>query len=95
MFPIDSFKNSLLKFVEILNRLEIAFHLTSGFTGVAYGEPRLTQVIDIVAENSASLEKLEKLISKFRNSEFVLPNQLLSMSSETKGCFSSVILLKH
>ena len=59
MFPIESFKNALLKFVEILNRQEIPFHLTGGITGVAYGEPRLTQDIDIVIQNATSVAKLD------------------------------------
>ncbi len=39
MFPIESFRKTLLKIVEILRSLEIPFHLTGGVTSVAYGEP--------------------------------------------------------
>ncbi len=41
MFPIESFRKTLLKVVEILQPLQIPFHLTGGVTSVAYGEPRL------------------------------------------------------
>ena len=71
MFPIESFKNSLLKFVKILNQQKISFHLTGGITGIAYGEPRLTQDIDIVIENAASVAEIEKLLVELTNSDFV------------------------
>lgn len=50
MFPIESFRNTLLEIVEVLRQHEIPFHLTGGITGIAYGELRLTQVIDAVME---------------------------------------------
>ena len=60
MFPIESFQKTVLKFTAILNHIEIPFHLTSGVTGVAYGEPGLTQDIDIVIQNDAvSLQRNE------------------------------------
>lgn len=37
MFPIESFRKTLLKIVEVLQSLEIPFHLTDGVTSVAYG----------------------------------------------------------
>ena len=53
MFPIESFRKTLSKFVEILQKHEVPFHLTGGLTSVAYGEPRFTQDIDIVIQNKA------------------------------------------
>lgn len=64
MFPIESFKSSLLKFVDILRRVGIPFHLTGGITGAACGEPRLAQDIDIVIENDSSVTHLETLIAE-------------------------------
>jgi len=87
MFPIESFKNSLLKFVEILNHQEIPFHLTGGITGVAYGEPRLTQNIDIVIQNAASATNLESLITELTDSEFVFTEATVREAISNKGMF--------
>ena len=87
MFPIESFKNSLLKLVEILNRQEIPFHLTGGITGVAYGEPRLTQDIDIVIQNATSVAKLESLITELTDSEFVFTEATVRSAIGNKGMF--------
>ena len=97
MFPIESLKNALLKFVEILNRQEIPFHLTGGITGVAYGEPRLTQDIDIVIQNATSVAKLESLINELTDSEFVFTEATVRSAISNKGMFrlfDSVELLK-
>ena len=48
MFPVEAFSNTACKFVEIAHSLELPFHLTGGSISSAYGEPRLTQDIDIV-----------------------------------------------
>ncbi len=48
MFPVEAFQRTVEQFVAILRQLEIPFHITSGSISSAYGEPRLTQDIDIV-----------------------------------------------
>lgn len=87
MFPIESFKNSLLKITEILKRQDISFHLTGGITGVVYGEPRLTQDIDIVIENVAVLAKLESLIVDLTNSDFIFSTDTIRDAVNSKSMF--------
>lgn len=87
MFPIESFKNSLLKIAAILQRHEIPFHLTGGITGVAYGEPRLTQDIDIVVENAATVAKLDLLMIELTESDFVYSEETVSQAVRNKGLF--------
>ena len=87
MFPIESFKISLLKFVKILQSHEIPFHLTGGITGVAYGEPRLTQDIDIVIQNAASVTKLELLVSELTQSDFVFSLEAMKDAVRNKTSF--------
>ena len=87
MFPIESFKNSLLKIAEILLRQEIPFHLTGGITGVAYGEPRLTQDIDIVIENAKSLAKLDLLIGDLDQSDFIFSADSIREAVKVKSMF--------
>jgi hypothetical protein len=36
--------------VDVLERLDIRCHLTGGITSVAYGEPRMTQDLDLVLD---------------------------------------------
>ena len=47
MFPVEAFQRTVEKFVSILTQLEIPFHITGGSISSAYGEPRLTQAIDL------------------------------------------------
>ena len=48
MLPVEVFRSTLVKLVEVLRRNGIRFHLTGGITAVAYGEPRLTQDLGLV-----------------------------------------------
>ena len=53
MFPVEAFQKTLCRVAEIFRRLGVRFHLTGGVTSVLYGGPRMTQNIDIVADNRA------------------------------------------
>ncbi len=53
MFPVEAFQSTLGKAADIFRQLAIRFHLTGGVSSVLYGEPRMTQDIDIVADNRA------------------------------------------
>ncbi|MBN2322066.1 MAG: hypothetical protein JXR49_23525 [Acidobacteria bacterium] len=59
MFPIDIFRKSLEKLIALLNVHEVKFHLTGGVTNIAYGEPRMTQDIDVVVDNEALRRRVE------------------------------------
>jgi hypothetical protein len=50
MFPAETFRDTLVRLAAILNRLGIRFHLTGGVSTIAYGEPRMTQDIDVVVD---------------------------------------------
>ncbi len=45
---VEAFEKSIGKFVAIAEAIGLPFHLTGGSISSAYGEPRLTQDIDIV-----------------------------------------------
>lgn len=53
MFPPESFRSTLRKLADLLRRHGIRFHLTGGITNIAYGEPRMTQDVDVVLEPQA------------------------------------------
>ncbi len=71
MFPVEVFQATLAKLTSILRRLEIRFHLTGGLTGTAYGEPRMTQDIDIVIDPAQVRVVIESLVRCLRESEFL------------------------
>ena len=87
MFPIESFRKTLLKIVDILRRYEIPFHLTGGVTGVAYGEPRMTQGIDIVLSNEATRKRLDGLLATLVESDFLFDRDAIESAVDRKKMF--------
>ncbi|MCP4783951.1 MAG: hypothetical protein GY903_22650 [Fuerstiella sp.] len=70
MFPIDVFRDTVCKLVEILHQHRIPFHLTGGITSIAFGEPRLTQDVDIVIDNAAVADRLKEFLVSLQESDF-------------------------
>jgi hypothetical protein len=50
VLPAEGFLPTLTKLVDVLEEFNIRFHLTGGITAVAYGEPRMTQDVDLVLD---------------------------------------------
>ncbi len=71
MFAVEVFRATLEKFVAILSRNEIRFHLTGGITSAAYGEPRMTQDVDLVVDPQQFARRLEDVILALRSSDFM------------------------
>lgn len=71
MFPVEIFQSTLGKLTTILRRHEIRFHLTGGLTGVAYGEPRMTQDIDVVIDPIQTRAALSDFIRSISGSDFL------------------------
>lgn len=87
MFPIESFRNTLTKAIRILRQYEVPFHLTGGVTSITYGEPRMTQDIDIVVDNAATALKVSELVEAFANSGFLLDEKAVRMSVRDRRLF--------
>jgi hypothetical protein len=62
VFPVEAFERNMEKFVAIAESIDLPFHLTGGSISSAYGEPRLTQDIDIVVSPSVVSKRLNDLI---------------------------------
>ncbi|MGI9470758.1 MAG: nucleotidyl transferase AbiEii/AbiGii toxin family protein [Rubripirellula sp.] len=77
MFPVDVFQITLAKLTTILGRHDIRFHLTGGLTGTAYGEPRMTQDIDIVIDPVVSRQNLEPLVKSVMQSDFLFNEEAM------------------
>ncbi len=71
MFPVEAFQATLGKATEIFQQLGIRFHLTGGVTSILYGEPRMTQDIDIVVDNEVLAEQLETFFRRLDTDDFL------------------------
>jgi hypothetical protein len=87
MFPADAFRNSLDKAASILKMYGIRFHLTGGLTAVLYGEPRMTQDIDIVIDNQAVARQLAEFIAALDQSDFMFNATSLKQAIDEHGMF--------
>lgn len=87
MYEIESFQRTLDAFASILRKLEIRFHLTGGVTSAAYGEPRMTQDIDLVIDPVGAKEQLDGLIEALNQSPFLFDESLLQRAVAEGGLF--------
>jgi hypothetical protein len=87
VFPIDAFRATLEKVIAILHKHEIQFHLTGGITSVAYGEPRMTQDVDIVIDNGAVSTQLSAFIESLRESDFLFDENAVRYAIDQKQMF--------
>lgn len=72
MYPPDIFRHTVSRLVGILQRHGVRFHLTGGITSIAYGEPRMTQDVDVVVENVAIARAMEPFITSAEQAGFLL-----------------------
>jgi hypothetical protein len=87
MFPVEAFQATLGKATKIFQQLAIRFHLTGGVTSVLYGEPRMTQDIDIVVENQALANHLESFFTLLGESDFLFDAPSVRMAVERREMF--------
>jgi hypothetical protein len=87
MFPIDAFRTTLGKIIAILQTYTIKFHLTGGVTSIAYGEPRMTQDVDIVVDNGAVKRQLDSFIESLRGSDFLFDETAIRIAVDQKQMF--------
>lgn len=72
MYPVEIFRDTLSRLLTILTGHGVQFHLTGGITSVAYGEPRMTQDIDIVVANQALARSLDGFVTAAVQAGFML-----------------------
>jgi len=87
MFPLEAFRNTLRKVVAIFEGHAIRFHLTGGLTSVVYGEPRMTQDLDIVIDNQAVAVDCDGFIASLGKSDFLFDAPSLRQAVEEHGMF--------
>jgi len=67
----EGFQPTLRKLVSLLDRFGIRFHLTGGIASVAYGEPRLTQDIDVVVDSKRLIAVERDFVAALSDAGFV------------------------
>jgi hypothetical protein len=87
VLPAEGFQPTLLKLVEVLERLRIRFHLTGGITSVAYGEPRLTQDLDLVLDRDRILAVQDQFLSALSTAGFHFDEQRARGAIESRRMF--------
>ena len=87
MFPVEAFRSTVAKIVEIFKKHSIPFHLTGGVTSTAYGEPRMTQDIDIVIGNEAVTGCLDSFLESLSKSDFMKSDAAIRKAVEGKTMF--------
>lgn len=87
MFPIEAFQSTLAKAIRIFRQHGIRFHLTGGIASVYYGEPRLTQDIDIVIDNKATRNSLTRFLESLEGSDFLFDAESVHNAVADEGMF--------
>lgn len=87
MYPAEIFRDTLSRLLGILNRHDVRFHLTGGITSVAYGEPRMTQDIDIVVENAGLSRILDAFTESAAQSGFLIDAEAARRAVAEKSMF--------
>lgn len=87
MYPADIFRDTLSRLFAILTRHAVRFHLTGGIMSVAYGEPRMTQDIDIVVDNPALARCLDGFIAAATQAGFMLDAESVRRAVADRSMF--------
>ena len=87
MFPVDAFRSTIRKFVSILEQFGIRYHLTGGLTTIYYGEPRLTQDIDMVVDNQQIAAILDSFLKSLESSDFIFNADVIREAIASRGMF--------
>ena len=87
MIPTEGFQPTLTKLAAVLDRLEVRFHLTGGIVSVAYGEPRMTQDVDVVLDRDRVLAIRQELLSALKLAGFHFSDQVASEAIDARQMF--------
>ena len=90
MVPAEGFLPTLSKVVAVLDRLRIRFHLTGGITSVVYGEPRMTQDLDIVLDRDRVLTVEDDLLDALSSAGFHFGMESARRAIESRQMFQLI-----
>jgi hypothetical protein len=87
MFPAETFRDTVARLVEILRRMGIRFHLTGGVTSIAYGEPRMTQDVDVVVDPRPLTAGLDAFLGAVEAAGFLVDRDSARRAVAQAGMF--------
>lgn len=87
MYPAEIFRDTLSRLLAILSGHGVPFHLTGGITSVAYGEPRMTQDIDIVVDNPALARCLDRFTADATSAGFLFDADAIRQAVAERSMF--------
>lgn len=87
MFPAETFRDTLVRLAAILDRLGIRFHLTGGVSTIAYGEPRMTQDIDVVVDPIPLATHLTEFLDAAEAAGFLVDTETTRRAVADAGMF--------
>jgi len=87
MYPPDIFRDTLSRLVAVLQRHGVRYHLTGGITSIAYGEPRMTQDVDVVVENAALARVIDSFIVAAEQAGFLLDAESVRRAVADRSMF--------
>lgn len=90
MFPADGFQPTLLKLVAVLDQFRIRFHLTGGITSVVYGEPRMTQDLDLVLDRDQVLGVQDGFLDALSDAGFHFSEELARRAIDGRQMFQLI-----
>jgi hypothetical protein len=86
----EGFQPTLTKLVDVLDRLRIRYHLTGGITSVVYGEPRLTQDLDLVLDPDRVLVVKDELLQALSAAGFHFSEPLAREAIQSRQMFQLI-----
>jgi hypothetical protein len=87
MFAVEAFGNALRKLAEILRRHGIRFHLTGGISSAVYGQPRMTQDLDVVVDPVVIGACLDEFLETLSASDFLFDELSVRSAVGRQGMF--------
>lgn len=87
MIPAEGFRVTLEALADVLERLGLRYHLTGGIVSVLYGEPRLTQDVDVVVDPDRATECCEELVLGLASAGFELSDETARVAIRDGGMF--------
>lgn len=87
MYPAETFRETIDKLAKILHHAGARYHLTGGAATIAYGEPRMTQDIDIVIDPQPLAENLVAFLDAVEVAGFLVDPDQVRKAVKTGGMF--------
>ena len=87
MYPAETFRDTVARLVAIFERLGVRFHLTGGASTIAYGEPRMTQDIDLVVDPQAMAANIGPFLEAVRATGFLVDEETARRAVAEGGMF--------